>query len=322
MAVFLPALKRQGYLDRVHITVCSVGSRKWSAQDDLGDQGWNIFAPHLSIYGFDADADACDAANADLAQRQINWTEHHFPVAIGNNSEDATLYVTKYPMCSSLYPPNEALLERFQYLPEFASLDFTVQLETTTLEAFCRQVGIETIDFLQIDVQGAELQVLQGATQFLQQTVLGIQLEVEFAPIYVGQPLFADLDLYLRAQDFTLFDLDTVHRVRARSPIASQRHPGQLLWGEAFYFCDLLQTDIKTHPKTPEQLFKLACIADVLEFADYALELLEYLTLTYGTDPAYNFADVIVTCLSEAAEQPPQALATLPIMSRLQAYLS
>lgn len=321
MAIFLPSLKRQGFLDRVHITVCSVGSRKRSSQDDFASQGWDIFAPNLSIYGFDADADACDMANADLEERQINWTEYHFPVAIAKQNGEATLYVTKHPMCSSLYPPNETLLNRFERLPELASLDFTVELETTTLEEIFRQEGIETIDFLQIDVQGAELQVLQGAVQLVQQTVLGIQLEVEFAPIYLNQPLFADLDIYLRAQDFTLFDLHPTHQVRARSPIVSEYHPGQILWGEAFYLCDLLQEGITTHAKTPEQLFKLACIADVLEFSDYALELLEYLTLNYGTDPAYNFADVIIENLVQVPDIVQQGLATLPLVANLQPYL-
>lgn len=321
MALFLPTLKQHGYLDRIHLTVCSVGSRKWKADDDFGNKGWNIFAPNLSIYGFDADADACEAANTDLEERQINWTEKHFPVAISNTSGEATLYVTKYPMCSSLYPPNEALLNRFQQLPDLAGLDFTVELETTTLEEFCRQEGIQTIDFLQIDVQGAELQVLQGATQFLQQSVLGLQLEVEFAPIYLGQPLFADLDSYLRARDFTLFDLTTTRCIRSRSPVAAQRHPGQLLWGEAFYFCDLLQDAAMTRAKTPEQILKLACIADVLDFPDYALEILEYLTLNYGSDPDYNFADVILETLQQVQEIEAEELIQLPIAISLKNHI-
>lgn len=49
--------------------------------------------------------------------------------------------------------------------------------------------------------------------------------------------------------------------------------------------------------KTPEQILKLDCLADVLEFSDYALELLEYLILNYGSDPAYNVADAIVESL-------------------------
>lgn len=323
MPVFLPSLKESGRLDRTHITVCNVGSRKINAQDDYASTGWEIFAPQLTIYGFDADTDACDAANANLEAREISWVEKHIPLALSNHSAEATLYVTQHPMCSSLYAPNEPYIERFERLSEFANLDFTLEIETTTLDAFCQQEEIEAVDFLQVDVQGADLQVLQGAAQLLERSVLAIQIEVEFSHIYKHQPLFADVDTHLQARNFTLFDLIPAHRVRARSPLKSQAHPGQLLWGEAFYFRDLIRQDVDlTRFKTPEQLFKLACIADVMHFTDYALELLEYLTVNYGNNPDYNFADSIVSGLSTFPDLKEQGLNHLSVVANVQHYLT
>lgn len=319
MSVFLPILKQQGHLENIHITVCNIGSRKIGEQDDYVSQGWGIFAPNLTIYGFDADADACEAANADLENRQVNWTEKHIPLALGKSTGEATLYVTRHPMCSSLYQPNEAFLARFKDLVELAGLDFTVEMEVTTLDEFCQQEGVHSIDFLQIDVQGADLQVLQGASDILK-TVLGVQIEVEFSPLYLDQPLFADVDTYLRSHDFSLFDLSTARRVRNHSPIVSSAHPGQLLWGDAFYLCDLLQPVEMLHAKTPQQIFKLACVADVLDFTDYALELLEYLTLHYGDEPNYNFANAIVECLAQISDI--ENIATLAIVNELRDHLT
>lgn len=298
MSVFLPFLKRDGFLNQIQFTVCNVGSRKMSIEDDYASQGWQVFAPNLTIYGFDADADACEVANANLTDRQINWKERHIPLALGKSIGETTLHVTRNLMCSSFYLPNEAFLSRFKHLIELAGLDFSVETETTTLDAFCAETDIDTIDFLQVDVQGADLQVLEGASQILK-TVLGVQIEVEFSPLYLNQPLFADVDTYLRANDFSLFDLCTTHCSRRQSPIVSQVHPGQLLWGEAFYFCDLLQPIEMTHAKTPSQIFKLACIADILNFPDYALELLEYLSANYGNDPAYHFTELIAESLHQ-----------------------
>ncbi|HEY9624056.1 MAG TPA: FkbM family methyltransferase [Crinalium sp.] len=323
MPVFLPILKQSGRLNQMHMTVCNVGSRKLSEQDDYATKGWELFAPHLTIYGFDADADACDEANADLEIRQVDWTEKHIPLALGNSAGVSTLYVTKHPMCSSLYPPNEAYLARFAGLPELVNLDFTLELETTTLDDFCQQEGIESIDFLQVDVQGADLQVLQGGANILSRSILAVQIEVEFSPLYVDQPLFADVDSYLRSKDFTLFDLSIARRVRARSPFHSTNRPGQLLWGDAFYLCDLLQEDIEmTHARGPEQIFKLACIADVMDFPDYTLELLEYLTVTYGSDPNYNFADIIVQTLAQFPELVKQGLEKLSVVANIQNYIT
>jgi hypothetical protein len=95
MPLLMPILKKNGLLERIHVTVCIVGSRKMDQNDDYSTRGWELFSPNMSIYGFDADADACDVANADLEKRQIEWTEKHFPIALGKAAEERTLYVTK-----------------------------------------------------------------------------------------------------------------------------------------------------------------------------------------------------------------------------------
>jgi FkbM family methyltransferase len=322
MPVFLPSLKKNGLLDRIHMTVCNVGSRKIDSQDDYASQGWQIFAPNLSIYGFDADADACDEANSELEARQINWKEMHIPLALGKAIEERTLYVTKAPMCSSLYPPNEPYLARFAGLPELVNLDFSFEVDTTTLDDFCQEEGLNEIDFLQIDVQGADLDVLEGARNILNCGTLAIQIEVEFSHLYTNQPLFADVDTFLRKHDFTLFDLSKSYRLKARSPIRSTMRAGQLLWGDAFYFRDLIREDMDGHLKSPDRMLKLACIADVMGFPDYALEILEYLTLEYGTDSNYNFADNIIESLSQFPDLVSQGLNSLPVVAKIRDYIS
>jgi len=316
MSVFLPILKKNDFLTRIHMTVCNVGSRKLGDYDDYASQGWGLFAPNLTIYGFDADEDACEEANADLEARQIDWKEVHIPLALGKAEEERTLYVTKAPMCSSLYPPNEPYLKRFAGLPELVNLDFSCQIATNTLDDFCELEDINEISFLQIDVQGADLDVLKGATRILD-SILAIQIEVEFSHLYVDQPLFADVDSFLRKQGFTLFDISTSYRVRSNSPICSTVRTGQLLWGDAFYFRDPIQSD----SQNPDQILKLACIADILNFPDYSLELLEYLTLNHGKDLKYNLAKVIVEGLSQFPELVNQGLSSLPIVSRIQDFL-
>jgi FkbM family methyltransferase len=322
MTFFIESLKKSGHLEQINMTVCNVGCRKLTSQDDYGSQGWDIFAPRLTIYGFDADADACEAANADLEARQVNWTEKHIPLALAKSVGESTLYVTQHPMCSSLYPPNEPYLERFSGLPELVNLDFCIELETTTLDEFCQQEGIDEIDFLQIDVQGAEVLVLEGAVEILKRSILAVQVEVSFSHLYLNQPLFADVDIYLRNQGFTLFDLTGARRFRSHSPIGSTLRGGQLLWGDAFYFRDLIGEDIDPNMTTPDNILKLACIADVMNFPDYALELLEYLTLQHGNNPQYNFANNIIEGLAQFPELVKQGLGSLPIVARIRDYIS
>lgn len=300
MSVFVANLKQNGYLDNLHFTVFNVGSRKHNVEDDYANQGWHLFAPNLSIYGFDADADACEEANKKLQNGSVNWQEEHIPIALSDSIGEAPLYVTKHPMCTSLYPPNEEYLARFPGLPELVNLDFSVDIETTTLDAFCQEEKINNVDFLQIDVQGADLNVLKGATQLLNRSVLAIQIEVEFSHLYVNQPLFADVDSFLSDYQFTLFDLFSTRHFRYSLNKRSNAHPnGQILWADAFYLRDLISEKFPKESQKPARILKLACVADVMGFYDYAVELLVYLTKHYGQDEKYNFTYLIGFALDQ-----------------------
>ncbi|NEP09101.1 MAG: FkbM family methyltransferase [Symploca sp. SIO2C1] len=326
MSLFVPSLKESGQLEQVHMTVCIVGSRKLLQGDDYGSGPWGLLAPNLTIYGFDADADACEVANAEVEARQINWTEKHIPLALAKSEGESTLYVTKSLDCSSLYAPNEPYIKRLNGFRDSLQLEFTVELETTTLDTFCQSEGIEEIDFLQVDVQGAELDVLAGASVLLESTILGVQAEVEFSQLYANQPLFADVDPYLRKRGFVLFDLLTDHywcrSTRACSPVRSPARAGQLIWADACYFRDPIREDAKTVIKEPKRILKLACIADILGFPDYTLELLEYLTVQHGDDPQYNFARNIIETLSKFPELVNQGLDSLAVVANIRDRLN
>ncbi len=113
MSIFLTSLKKSGRLDGIHITAGIVDSRKIEKEDDYGNSGWNIFAPNLTIYGFDADPQVCEQLNRYIESRNLNWTEKHIPLALSKTLGKAKLYVTKFPGCSSLYLPNEPYIQRF-----------------------------------------------------------------------------------------------------------------------------------------------------------------------------------------------------------------
>lgn len=158
--------------------------------------------------------------------------------------------------------------------------------------------------------------------EILKRGVLGIQVEVEFSHLYVNQPLFADIDVFLRGHDFTLFYLETAFRHRSCSPIASTQRRGQLLWGDAYYLQDPIRENANFQIKEPSKILKLACIADVLGFSDYTLELLEYLTVKYGDNPKYNFAQTIIEILSSFSDLVESGLDSLPVVANIRPFLN
>jgi FkbM family methyltransferase len=134
------------------------------------------------------------------------------PVALSNQSEPATFHISGGQPAklfsgenwnygnksSSLLPP--AKPGKMHGWVEFGEA-ITVTCET--LDGFCAARGVPRIDFIHMDVQGAEGLVLAGATAMLPR-VGAIWLEVAAQELYRGQPLRDDLDRIMRDQGFLL----------------------------------------------------------------------------------------------------------------------
>jgi hypothetical protein len=124
-------------------------------------------------------------------------------------------------------------------------------VETITLDQWAESCGVREIDYLKIDTQGTELEILQGGIRSLC-AVRALEVEVEFNPIYRGQPVFADVDSFLRREGFVLWRLSNqVHYSRGGAPallsendsvfyddrqrVTHEAYGGQLYWANAFY---------------------------------------------------------------------------------------
>ncbi len=326
MSLWLKAMKEIDLplLAKLPITVCIVGSRKLCKSEEDLTYPWNLLAPNLKVYGLDADPNACELANAYLELVQINWFEKHFPVAVSSFNGRRTFYQTRNPNCGSILLPNPQFVNRISQMNEGFQIIDTFEVDVITLDQFCSQESIEQIDFLQTDVQGADLDVLKGAVDQLTNSIIGLMVEVLFTPLYQDQPVFSDIDQYLQHYGFQLFDLemeDTWCRLhRHCSPIIPSRR-GQLLWADAYYFKDPLFStgSAPTNHLKPDQIFKLACLSDILRFSDFSLELLKYLTISYGEENAdYNFSRLIINIMTKLF---PDRVNKLPIVCEMKNYL-
>ena len=84
----------------------------------------------------------------------------------------------------------------------------TTSVPMVTLDAYCLRHGIESIDLLKLDIQGAELRALQGARSLLEGRRIGlVYMELMLASTYIGQPLMADYLQFFEGVGYTLFNL-------------------------------------------------------------------------------------------------------------------
>jgi len=230
--------------------VFDVGAR-WGAEDT-----WWRLSPLAKLIGFEPDPTECERLNILHGD---SGTDEHVPLALSDKCGSTTLYVTSEPACSSLYLPDVRLADRY---PDLACirLEREVPVNTVTLDAWVdtRPEILDAIAFMKVDVQGAELKVLHGASRALE-TCAGVELEVEFNPIYRGQPLFHEVDALLRSAGFSLWRLSDLHHYaescegRPRGlgathygglNVVFEEGDGRLYWANALYLRDYAEVPL------------------------------------------------------------------------------
>jgi len=217
---------------------------------------WLRSLKDTSYVGFEADAEECARLNA-----RPRRGHRYIPAFLAGGPGQRTFYLTRSAACSSLLEPNTQFLDQFA-LASLFQVERQIQVQTSTLTDALAAAGVDSPDFIELDTQGNELEILGGAERLIASSVVGLQVEVEFGQMYVDQALFADVDRYLCNRGFYLLDLST-HRVRRAAAPSTIATRGQILWGHALYLRDLRQLE-------PGPAARLAVIAAMLDRPDIA----------------------------------------------------
>ncbi|GAB4188411.1 MAG: hypothetical protein Tsb0015_08390 [Simkaniaceae bacterium] len=86
-----------------------------------------------------------------------------------------------------------------------------ILVEMKTLDSLCQEQGIQKIDMMWLDMQGAELMMLSHAKKILP-NVKVIYTEVNFEPIYHDIPLYPDVKKFLEKEGFKEVKLVKRHK--------------------------------------------------------------------------------------------------------------
>ncbi len=283
-ALLAPLLKANGV--DLALSMVNIGALPLKGEEEPYWQLLDEF-PAAKVAAVELDAHLCDELNRH-APRNVRY----YPAAIGRTEERRPLYRTVHPMCTSLYRPDERYADLFQGLDD-QRLKKVGEAATVSLDTFVNEHAIGAVDFLKIDVQGAELDVLKGGAGALGQVLL-IVSEVEFVPIYEGQPLFGDVAAHLRAQGMQFHKFLGIGG-RVMKPFAMQgstEYPAQFMWSDAIFVRDYFALDALS----AEQLLKLAVLLDVYECCDTAHAVLR----RYDAAESDDLAPIYLAHLSAA----------------------
>jgi FkbM family methyltransferase len=288
------------------------------ARDVSDDPRWRGLPDNkIKVYAFEPDEAECERLTREA--KDTDRDVQFFPVGLWGHKGTLSFECNKTGGGSSFLHQNRRVTDRWKFEnPQDAvrasDIFFPVQespIAVASLESWSRENNVPGVDFIKLNVQGGELEILRGAGALLDGS-LGLLVEVAFVESYENRPFFSDIDPFLRDRGFSFFDLLAHHYVgRASAPIVAQHlrsaKPalgqlisswGQLIEGHALYLRDPIAGPGQD---PPGRIIKLICIAEIFGQVEYAFELLGWLTARCRDRSQNVLAEQLDSIMAEAA---------------------
>lgn len=258
---------------------------------DVGVQGgehqhWNLLGDHLVVHGFDA------LEEAIMQLRRQNWraNRHYHAFAAGKADEERTFYFNAAnPTASSMYRQGPS---RF----DVQRREQTRKVQVRRLDTLFAEGLIPRADFLKIDVEGFEMDVLLGAQELIGAGVLAVETESNFgisASLRTGH--FSAISDTLVDHGLLVFDLafNRVPRASFQRALVAKGLPeasihegiGKPSTLNVLFCRDAIQeTDeadsypTPPRPLSPDQLIKLIIIYELHGLNDIAVDTVDRFT--------------------------------------------
>lgn len=176
---------------------------------DIGASGglearWRSIRGNIKAFLFEPDERSLEEL------KLADYVEEMFPVGLGSSELTTPLNLCRSPGASSILSPCHSFLSLFSDAKRF-DVTKQVDIKLPTLD-HCLMSRWQDCDFIKIDTQGTELDILRGGDALLDSPIIGLEIEVEFVRLYENQDLFGDVCSHLESKGFEFFDFVNICR--------------------------------------------------------------------------------------------------------------
>ncbi len=195
--------------ERFGLIAIDVGARG-GFDPDLLPAAWAT-----TVIGFEPEPEAFDSLNA---MPSTPWRAIRLlPYAVAGRDGERTLHVPRDPRGASLLRHDQEIGHRFG-VEDLFEIAETFEVDTRSLDSLFAEHELDPPHYMKLDVEGAELEVLEGAERLLDD-VLAVKLEGGFMRFRHEQPLAWDLIRHLEQRGFEFMDIFNMHRWRRGSSV-------------------------------------------------------------------------------------------------------
>lgn len=251
---------------------------------DIGARGGahevvEAFAELTSVVAFEPDKQECQRLS-ELSTVTDPWANFTLlPVALSDQIGEQDLHLLSAPTNHSLRAPNTHLTARYNMV-KWVELGKT-KVPCSTLDAEQDAGRLPEPEFIKIDTQGTEFEILSSAAKSLSSSVVAVVAEVSFAELYKGQKLFSEIEALLRPFGFQFYGFSGMFN-RSQHLLDKTKHPSKerAFYADAIFFKDPLENPTVLSSFSERNAHALFICAVLLGYYDFALELAEQTFLT------------------------------------------
>ena len=215
----------------------------------------------LQIFRFDPETktDIVNYTNEDIIFKKALW----------KNSDKIKLNVAIDPSASSVYPFNRDLQKHIDPHADKRKTKKVVEIESINLDQIIKDYPHLKIDFIKLDIHGAEFDVLEGAIEVLK-TTLGMLIESWVIPIHKGQKTRGHVEALASDNQFYVFEENHMGKWPRLGDSFSKRQTVPI---DTLFFKDpLLDKNITKK----EDALKLIGIANLFGHNAFAMQLTQH----------------------------------------------
>ena len=190
------------------LVICDIGASSVDPTPFIDELIKNV---DCFLYGFEPNEEEFKKLNSTDKKKYFNY-------AVGNGQIE-TLNICSAPGMTSILEPDFEYLKLFHGFSDWAKVTKKVKVQTKKLD----DVNFDKkIDFLKIDVQGYEYEVIKNGNNTIKDCLI-VQLETSPIPLYKNEKSFAQVCLQLENLGFQLHSFNQIN-TRCFKPLILQNN--------------------------------------------------------------------------------------------------